>query len=413
MLQLMLSKFIRVGRLTVYGLGRNAKVFGQPASGTPDVAIRLTNRRTAWKIAIRPGLYFGEAYMDGSLVIEKGSLWDLFDLCGRNLAGSGLRQPPGRFGRATQKLLRIWQQFNSRALSRRHVAHHYDLSDVLFQSFLDSDRQYSCAYFRNPAATIEEAQLAKTTHIAAKLMLKSGMHVLDIGSGWGGLALRLAKLADVKVTGITLSAEQAEVARRRAAEAGLASRVSFELKDYRDVNERFDRIVSVGMFEHVGAPNYLMFFKTLVRLLNDDGVALLHSIGRKSVPEVMGAWIKKYIFPGAYIPSLSETFKAVEQTGLWVTDLEVLRLHYAETLHQWRERFLRNIRAIRAVYDDRFCRMWEFYLATSEAGFRYENLMVFQMQLAKQVGIVPLTRDYMFTAEQAIINNEVRTAAAG
>lgn len=413
MLERMLSKFIRVGRLTVYGLGQRPTVFGQPVAGIPDIVVRITDRATAWKIALRPDPYFGEAYMNGSLIIEKGGLWDLVDLCGRNLAGSAWRRPPGRFIRAAQSLLRVSQQLNSRRLARRNVAHHYDLSDALFRHFLDSDRQYSCGYFKTPQASLEEAQVAKTTHIAAKLMLRPGIRILDIGSGWGGLALRLAKLADVQVTGITLSEEQAKIARRRAEEAGLAGRVSFKLQDYRDVEGRFDRIVSVGMFEHVGAPNYPTFFQTIVRLLSDEGIALLHSIGRKGVPQVMGAWVRKYIFPGAYIPSLSETLQVVGSTGLWVTDIEVLRLHYAETLRCWRERFMQHISTIRAIYDERFCRMWEFYLATSEAGFRYADLMVFQMQLAKLVNVVPLTRDYISSAEQAIIADPVQTAAAG
>ena len=348
--------------------------------------------------------------MNRTLIIEKGTLGDLIDLCGRNLTGSAWLQPPGRFGRATQRLLRVCQQLNSRRLARRNVAHHYDLSDVLFGHFLDSDRQYSCGYFRTPQTSLEDAQIAKTTHIAAKLMLRPGMRILDIGSGWGGLALRLAKLADVHVTGVTLSEEQAMIARRHAEEANLTSKVSFKLQDYRDVEGQFDRIVSVGMFEHVGVPNYSTFFKAIVRLLSDDGIALLHSIGRKGMPEVMSAWVRKYIFPGAYIPSLSETLKAIELTGLWVTDIEVLRLHYAETLRCWRERFLQHVPAIRAVYDDRFCRMWEFYLATSEVGFRYKDLMVFQMQLAKQVDAVPLTRDYISSAEQAIAANPNPTA---
>jgi cyclopropane-fatty-acyl-phospholipid synthase len=404
MLDRMLSKLIRVGRLTVHGLGPEARVFGQPVTAVPapDVVVRIADRLTALKIALRPDPYFGEAYMDGSLTIEKGTLWDLLDLCGRNFVATAWRQPPGRFIRVAQSLLRACQQVNSRRLARRNVAHHYDLSDVLFRHFLDMDRQYSCAYFRNPKASLEEAQIAKTTHIAAKLMLRPGMRVLDIGCGWGGLALTLAKLADVQVTGITLSEEQAEVARHRAEEAGLANRVTFELQDYRDVAGRFDRIVSVGMFEHVGVPNYPVFFKTLGRLLTDDGVALLHSIGRKDGPGVTGAWTQKYIFPGGYVPALSETLKAVELTGLWVTDIEVLRLHYAETLRHWRERFMQHASLISDIYDDRFCRMWEFYLASCEMGFRYDNLMVFQVQLAKRIDAVPLVRDYMFMAESTI-----------
>ncbi len=409
-----LSKLIRVGRLTVYGLGPQAKVFGQPLAGESDldVVVRIADRATAWKIGLRPDLYFGEAYMNGSLVIEKGTLWNLLDLCGRNFAGSARHQPPGRIIRVIRSLLRVCHQVNSRRLARRNVAHHYDLSDVLFRHFLDSDRQYSCAYFRNPQASLEEAQIAKTAHIAAKLMLRPGMRVLDIGCGWGGLALTLSKLADVQVTGITLSKEQAAIARHRAEEAGLADKVTFELRDYRDVAGRFDRIVSVGMLEHVGVPNYATFFETLARLLTDDGVALLHSIGRKDGPGVTSAWTRKYIFPGGYVPALSETLKAVEPTGLWVTDIEVLRLHYAETLRHWRDRFMQHASLIREIYDDRFCRMWEFYLATCEMGFRYDNLMVFQVQLTKRIDAAPLARDYMFAADQTIAAKAKETVAA-
>jgi cyclopropane-fatty-acyl-phospholipid synthase len=282
------------------------------------------------------------------------------------------------------------------------VAHHYDLSDVLFRNFLDADRHYSCAYFRSPSDTLEAAQQAKAVHIASKLLLKPGMHVLGIGCGWGGLALVLAKHANVRVTGITLSKEQASIARRRAADAGLRDRVCIELMDYRDVQGQFDRIVSVGMFEHVGVPNYNRFFGTIVRCLADDGIALIHSIGRNDGPGVTSAWTRKYTFPGGYVPALSELLPAVEQSGLWVTDIEILRLHYAETLRHWRERFLRNKPVISAVYDERFCRMWEFFLATSEMAFRYDNLMVFQLQMARHVNAVPFTRDYMFAAEASL-----------
>jgi cyclopropane-fatty-acyl-phospholipid synthase len=408
LLERKLSRLIRVGRLTIKGMGPDPIVLGTPAPDAPqlDVVVRVKDRFTAWKIGLRPGLYFGEAYMDGALAIEQGSLWDLLELCGRNFAGSTWHGRRGRLLRFAQRLWRFGQQVNLRGRARRNVAHHYDLSDVLFRHFLDADRQYSCAYFTSPHDTLEQAQAAKTAHIAAKLALRPGLRVLDIGCGWGGLALSLARLTGADVTGITLSQEQAAIARHRVEEAGLQDRVRIEVKDYREVEGRFDRIVSVGMFEHVGVPHYRTFFDTVTRLLAADGIALIHAIGRKDGPGVTAAWTRKYIFPGGYVPALSEVLPAVEQSGLWVTDIEVLRLHYAETLRHWRERFLRHRALIREIYDERFCRMWEFFLATSEMGFRYDNLMVFQMQLARRVDAVPLMRDYMFTAEA-----ELRAAA--
>jgi cyclopropane-fatty-acyl-phospholipid synthase len=395
-----LSELVKVGRLTVYGLGPRPLVYGPHVNDrpNPDVAVRIADQWIAWKIGAHPGLYLGEAYMDGSLTIEKGTLWDLLELCGRNLANATWCQSPGRLIVAAQGVLRAWQQMNGRRRAKRNVVHHYDLSDVLFRHFLDADRQYSCAYFRDPGMSLEEAQAAKVKHIIAKLLLKPGMRVLDIGCGWGGLAMAMARVG-VQVTGITLSEEQAIVARHRVREGGLAEQVTIDLVDYRDVVGQFDRIVSVGMFEHVGVPNYPTFFATLQHLLTDDGVALLHSIGRRDGSGVTGPWIQKYIFPGGYVPALSETLAAVERSGLWVTDVEVLRLHYAETLKHWRERFLKNLPVIREIYDDRFCRMWEFYLAACEMSFRYDNIMVFQMQLTKQIDAAPITRDYMFVAE--------------
>ena len=404
MLERKLTRLFKIGRLTVLGLGREPKVFGRltAGEGALDVVVRIRSRVTALKITLRPELYFGEAYMDGSLTIEKGTLWDLLDLCGRNFAGSDWRNPPHHVLRFARSLMRRLHQANSRHLARRNVAHHYDLSDVLFRHFLDADRQYSCAYFRQPTASLEQAQADKIGHIASKLLLEPGMHVLDIGCGWGGLALALARLADVRVTGITLSTEQAAIAQARVREAGLSDRVSIELRDYRAVEGQFDRIVSVGMFEHVGVPNYPIFFDRLEHLLTGDGVALLHSIGRRDGPGLTGAWVRKYIFPGGYVPALSETIQVIETTGLWVTDLEVLRLHYAETLRHWRARFLQHESLIREIYDERFCRMWEFYLASSEMSFRYDDLMVFQIQLARKVDAVPITRDYMFSSEGAL-----------
>jgi cyclopropane-fatty-acyl-phospholipid synthase len=293
------------------------------------------------------------------------------------------------------------QEWNDRTTARKNVAHHYDLSADLYRRFLDRDMQYSCAYFARPDMTLDEAQAAKKTHIASKLRLEPGQRVLDIGCGWGGMALELARTYDVQVTGITLSKEQLAIARQRAVDEGLDGKVKFEFLDYRDVQGRFDRIVSVGMFEHVGHPNYGTYFETVRSLLENDGVALIHSIGRHDGPGVNQAWIRKYIFPGGAIPCLSEVTPEIEKAGLWVTDIEILRLHYAETLRCWRERLLSQWDEIAGIYDERFCRMWEFYLAFSELAFRYMGHMVFQAQLTRRVDALPITRDYMVEAERA------------
>jgi cyclopropane-fatty-acyl-phospholipid synthase len=290
-------------------------------------------------------------------------------------------------------------QFNPRMRSRRNVAHHYDLDSRLYSLFLDADRQYSCAYFEHPGQSFDDAQLAKKRHIAAKLLVRPRQRTLDIGSGWGGLALYLAEVCAAEVTGITLSQEQLAASRGRAEEKGLADRAGFALCDYRDVDARFDRIVSVGMFEHVGVGHYDSYFRKCADLLDDDGVFLLHSIGRSEGPGITAPWIAKYIFPGGYIPALSEVLPAVERAGLLVTDIEILRLHYAETLKHWRDRFLAHREDVLRVYDQRFVRMWEFYLASAEMGFRAQNLMVFQLQLTKRQGIVPITRDYILREE--------------
>ena len=404
MLDRKLARLIKTGRLTILGLRRDPVVLGSLLPEAPhlDVVVRVKDRLTAAKIALRPDPYFGEAYMDGSLVLERGTLWDLLDLCGRNLTGSEWHHIPNPLKRFARALAHLAHQMNSRRRARRNVAHHYDLSDVLFRSFLDADRHYSCAYFRSPADSLEQAQAAKVAHIAAKLLLRPGMQVLDIGCGWGGLALSLAKLTGAHVTGITLSNEQAAFATRRVEKAGLRDQVTIAVMDYREVRRTYDRIVSVGMFEHVGVPYYREFFATMARLLADDGVALLHSIGRANGPGMTGAWTRKYIFPGGYVPALSEVLPMVERAALWITDVELLRLHYAETLRHWRERFLRNTEHVLKAYDGRFCRMWEFFLAGSEMGFRYDNLVVFQMQLAKRVDAVPLSRDYISAAEAAM-----------
>ncbi|HYC68228.1 cyclopropane-fatty-acyl-phospholipid synthase family protein [Brevundimonas sp.] len=388
----LLNRLIRVGSLSV--VLPSGEILRAGDADAPDaVRIRIGDYRTMWRLATYPGLALGEAYMDGGVTLERGTLWDLLDLAGRNLS---LRPPPRR-----GRLARLWrrvEQANDRAAARRNVAHHYDLSVDLYRRFLDADMQYSCAYFGRPDMSLDEAQAAKKRHLAAKLLLQPGHSVLDIGCGWGGLGMTLAEDAGARVTGITLSDEQLAVAQSRAKARDLADRVEFRKQDYRDVEGTFDRIVSVGMFEHVGVPNYQAFFDTVARLLKDDGVAVLHAIGQNHVSVSNQPWIGKYIFPGGYTPALSEILPAIERAGLWVTDIEILRLHYAETLRAWRERFLANRAEIAALYDERFCRMWEFYLCLSEVAFRHRGCMVFQIQLSKRVDALPLTRDYIHEA---------------
>lgn len=397
MLDARLRQLIKNGSLEIiWPNGRHAR-YGQ-AGAVPQALVRLVGRLTPLKLALCPDLFLGEAYMEGLLYLEQGSLWDLLDLLARN-APVG---PDRGLTRAVRPILNRLLQRNSRRLSRRNAAHHYDLPSELYRLFLDDDLQYSCAYFARPDLDLEAAQRAKMSHLAAKLQLRAGHRVLDIGCGWGGLALSLANAEDVEVVGITLSREQLEVARQRAVNAGLSDRVRFELQDFRDVRGPFDRIVSVGMFEHVGVPYYTDFFARIRELLSSSGIAVLHSIGRMHGPSTTSRWIRKYIFPGGYIPALSQVLPSLERSGLWITDLEILRLHYARTLALWRERFLKHREGIKKLYDERFCRMWEFYLVTSEMSFRYGGFMVFQMQLSADVDAVPLTRDYLFEAEREV-----------
>ena len=395
MLHAFLKRFIRLGDLQVRLPDGRIETYGDGTG--PKVAVKLT-ARGARQIVAKPEVGTGEAYMDGGLVIEAGDIWQLLELAGRNNRSSGRRSALAKALAAARRRLEQW---NHRNAARRNVAHHYDLSHDLYRRFLDRDMQYSCAYFARPDMTLEEAQFAKKAHIAAKLRLEPGMKVLDIGCGWGGLGLYLGAHHEVDVLGVTLSQEQLAIAQRRAKDAGLEDRVRFSLTDFRDVRGPFDRIVSVGMFEHVGAPFFLEYFQDVERLLTDDGVALIHSIGRRSSPGLTNAWIRKYIFPGGYIPAISETIAAVEQTGLWVTDVEILRLHYAETLKHWRLRFWAEREEIARLYDERFCRMWEFYLACSEYGFIYGENFNFQLQLSKSVGVLPMTRDYMLDDERS------------
>ena len=373
------------------------------------VAVRFTSPRAERAVLLNPELKLGEAYMDGTFVVEQGSIADFFQLI---LSQDRMNKGP-RWARPRARARHQWrrlQQHNPRRRAQRNVSHHYDLDARLYSLFLDSDRQYSCAYFESPTATLDDAQLAKKRHLAAKLLLRDpGKRVLDIGSGWGGLALYLAQVASARVTGITLSREQLDIARGRAGEQGLD--VEFRMQDYRDVTERYDRIVSVGMFEHVGVGYYPAFFRKSARMLADDGVMVLHSIGRSEGPSSTNPWISKYIFPGGYIPALSEVLPAIERAGLLVTDIEILRLHYAETLKAWRERFLAHREEVERLYDARFVRMWEFYLAGAEMSFREQNLMVFQIQLAKRQGIVPITRGYIAEEEERLRALETKIRA--
>jgi cyclopropane-fatty-acyl-phospholipid synthase len=368
-------------------------------TGKP-VAIRFATRATEWAILRNPELTFGEAYMDGTLIVEQGTIADVLEVVMRQQ-----QDAPPRWARV-QWLFRFLRrrllQFNPRRRSRQNVAHHYDLDGRLYSLFLDADRQYSCAYFETPDQSLDDAQLAKKRHLAAKLLLKPNQRVLDIGCGWGGLALYLAELTGVSVTGVTLSQEQFGVANARAAEKNLADKAQFRLQDYRDIGEKFDRIVSVGMFEHVGVGHYQTFFDKCAEMLKDDGVMVLHSIGRSEGPSVTNPWISKYIVPGGYIPAVSEVMEAVQRSGLLICDLEILRLHYAETLKAWRERFLAHRDEVERIYDQRFVRMWEFYLASSEMAFREQNMMVMQYQLTKRQGVVPMTRDYIGREENRL-----------
>ena len=393
------GRFIRKGELTLYDARGGVHRFGDPAKG-PQITLRLHDPALHRNLLLNPRLRLGEAYMDGLISVEGGGVYDLLDLLARNLG----RHTASRFDDLQMRFRMLWRRVrhaNRLRRARRNVAHHYDLSGQLYGLFLDADRQYSCAYFPEPDLDLETAQLAKKRHIAAKLLLRRGQKILDIGSGWGGLATYLAEVGESEVTGVTLSQEQLDYARRRVAQQGLESKVDFQMRDYRQLTGRYDRIVSVGMFEHVGAPNYGVFFRKIAELLEDDGVALLHSIAHCEPPFPTNPWLEKYVFPGGYAPALSEVLPAIEAADLWVTDVEILRLHYAETLRQWRERFLAKRDLAVRLYDERFCRMWEFYLAGCEASFRHQGQMVAQIQIAKSIDAVPLTRDYIAEWEQA------------
>ncbi|NKN35553.1 class I SAM-dependent methyltransferase [Agrobacterium sp. a22-2] len=400
----MMKSFIRKGQLTVIDADGKRHVFA--GEHGPHVTMRLTDARLYRTLVFNAELAAGEAYMDGTMRFEEGStLRDFLTLFSINRLSLG-SYPIQKLLRAVKMRFRKRQQSNRKGQAQQNVAHHYDLGNDFYKLFLDSNMLYSCAYFREPDETLEQAQRNKLRLLAAKLDLKPGMKVLDIGCGWGDLALYLAQLEGVEVLGVTLSKEQQALATQRAEAAGLSSRVRFELKDYRDLDQTFDRIVSVGMFEHVGVHHYDEFFKKLNALMPDDGIAVLHSIGHMSPPGMASAWLRKYIFPGAYSPALSEVFEVVEQNSLWVTDLEFLRVHYATTLAHWEKRFQDNRDQVVALYDERFARMWEFYLISAEMMFRTGSQLVFHMQLSRQRDAAPIVRDYITDKQRAYIEKE-------
>ena len=403
-----LGAVIDQGEFTLIDSRGRAYNFGDGAA--PRVAIRLHDKATERRLLLNPRLAAGEAYMEGKLTIEEGTLYDLIHLIGRNIEAFE-HHWFSDFSANLSRVFRRIQQYNPVGKAQKNVAHHYDLSDDLYDLFLDSDRQYSCAYFDGTHNDLERAQMDKKRHIAAKLLIhEPGMKVLDIGSGWGGMGLYLAQQTGADVTGVTLSTQQHKVSQRRVEDLGLSDQVRFKLQDYREESTTYDRIVSVGMFEHVGAVHYLEYFKKARDLLNDDGVFLLHSIGRMEPPGVTNPWLRKYIFPGGYTPSLSETLAAIEKAGLWVTDVEILRLHYADTLHLWYERFMAQREKALDLYDERFCRMWEFYLIGCEIAFRRMGQMVFQIQIAKRQDAVPLTRDYIANWERSAETDATKAA---
>ena len=394
----LLGKIIKRGSLTVVAPDGTRRRFGD-GSGHP-VTVRLHDATASYEIGLNPYLKLGEAYMDGRLTIDPpATIYELLDLLTSNL-GTKFAGPVFEIYGALRRMRRRLDQHNPVGKAQKNVAHHYDLDGGIYDLFLDRDKQYSCAYFRHPGMTLEEAQLAKKRHIAAKLRIEPGMRVLDIGCGWGGMALTLAEETGAEVVGVTLSQEQLKVAQKRAEERGLSGQVEFRLQDYRAVKENFDRIVSVGMFEHVGVGHFAEYFRSVDHLLTPDGVALIHTIGRLDGPGATNPWIAKYIFPGGYIPALSEMSASVEHSGLFMTDVEILRLHYAETLREWRRRFMERRDTAARIYDERFCRMWVFYLAGSETSFRNEGMVVFQMQIVKKIDALPMTRDYMVDDER-------------
>jgi cyclopropane-fatty-acyl-phospholipid synthase len=408
----LMKSFIKKGELIVIdadGLKHHFSGKGDPVVdgvALKPVTLHLHDKALYYKLVLNPELYAGEAYMDKLITFEDGStVRDFLTLYSANRYSLS-NQPLQKFFDGFKSLMRRAQQSNPKGKAQKNVAHHYDLGNELYKLFLDENLLYSCAYFRDPDETLEQAQRNKLRLLAAKMNLKPGQKVLDIGCGWGDLALYLARLEEVEVLGVTLSKEQQELATERARKAGLSNRVRFELKDYRDVDEKFDRVVSVGMFEHVGVYHYDEFFKKVSALMPDDGVTMLHSIGHMSPPSTASPWYRKYIFPGGYAPALSEVFQVIERNHLWCTDLEFLRLHYAMTLRHWSERFEKNREKIVKLYDERFARMWEFYLISAEMMFSTGSQLVFHMQLSRKRDAIPIVRDYTVDKQREYIEKE-------
>ena len=398
LLDLLLRRVVHAGDLTLIDSQERPYRYGDGTDAA--VVVRLADKRLEHRLLLDPHLALGEGYMSGQLRMERGRIYDLLDLLASNTQRRPLPSWTAGFD-AARFIIRRIMQFNPTERARRNVAHHYDIDGAIYDLFLDRDRQYSCAYFVKDMG-LDAAQVAKKRHLVAKLALEPGQRVLDIGSGWGGLGIYLAKAVGANVTGVTLSTEQLKISNERVAGEGLQQTVRFEHKDYRELDSQFDRIVSVGMLEHVGVNHYATYFRKIAQCLAEDGVALIHTIGRLGPPTATDPFIARYIFPGGYIPALSEIAPAIERAGLIVADIEILRLHYAKTLRAWRQRFIANWRKAADIRDERFCRMWEFYLAGSEAAFRYQGLVVFQVQLVKRINALPITRDYMLDTERRL-----------
>lgn len=420
LLDYIFKPFVQIGTLRIIdSCGKTHVFIGNKDKESPnlDVTIRLHNKQIERQFLLEPQLALGEGYTKGTITLEQGNLYDLLELGAKNLF---LKPKPGLLHKMFNTLangLSYIKQHNPIWLAQKQISHHYDLNEEFIHLFLDKDLQYSCAYFKSKEDSLETAQENKKRHIAQKLLIQPGQRILDIGSGWGGMALYLASHYDVEVVGLTLSKEQLAVSIERARQMHLSDRVKFYLRDYREEKGSYDRIVSVGMFEHVGIPQYPIYFKQAHQLLKEDGLMLLHSIGIAAPPRPTSAWIRKYIFPGGYCPSISEVIPKIENVGFYITDIEILRYHYAYTLMHWREQFMKNRKTACELYNEEFCRMWEYYLTACEVGFRYQDLMVFQMQLSRSKDIVPITRDYLYSPDANIAHayhkNPVISAMGG